>query len=58
MQKLKCESFAHFEKLTWRDKVDQDIKEYLKVHCKMVEVKDFGQTEWGRSLCLFKSINY
>ncbi|XP_013775559.1 pre-miRNA 5'-monophosphate methyltransferase-like [Limulus polyphemus] len=55
MRKLKCPAFQNLEDLQMKESVVEDIACYLK-ECGMEEVKNFGTTEWGRKIILYKKI--
>jgi len=55
MKRLGCEPFQHWQTITWRQDIEQNIVAYLEsTECNMKQVKCFGRTQqWDRSLCLF-----
>jgi Bicoid-interacting protein 3 (Bin3) len=58
MRKLDCTPYEHMSTLQWRDKVVEEIINYLESDCcSMKRIQSFGQTEsWERPLCLFRSL--
>ena len=55
MRKLKCPAFEHYDKLAWRENVDEGIVKYLTVECGMTLLETFGQTEWDRTVCILEN---
>jgi hypothetical protein len=55
MKKLDCKPFEHFKELEWRENVDSEICKFLQEECGMTLCEKFGQTDWERMVCLFKS---
>ena len=54
MRKLGEAEFPLFKTLTWTERVDDDIADYLQSQCNMKLVQTFGKTEWSRKLLLFQ----
>ncbi len=55
MKKLKCEQFELYDKLEWREHVDEEIITYLQKNCGMTLVDTFGETQWERRVCLLQN---
>ena len=55
VRKVGVENSWHFRELTMRDKVDEDISNYLTSTCQMELVRTLGETHWERKLLLFQN---
>ena len=53
MKRANCDGFSEFEKLKWRQNVDQEIMDFVVENCDMTLIKVLGSTEWDRKVCFF-----
>ncbi|XP_022079217.1 pre-miRNA 5'-monophosphate methyltransferase-like [Acanthaster planci] len=55
VRKVGIENSWHFKELNIRDKVEEDIINYLTSTCQMELVRTLGETHWERKLFLFRN---
>ena len=58
IRKNKQPPFPHMETIKWREKVDEEIVEYLKTECGFIMCNDLEETHWERKIVYMRKMTW